>query len=202
MPVHRGNILGVILDAWTNAHACLVDGHSTKETNQKRSKNWICSLARQFEKEYAGERHRVFWSGNKDYRDDFKRNEFLFDIAVCSVSETKSLQTKPKDLRFIAQCHWQIESEFHRANTREIVIDMSKLVMGSAENKLLIASHRSDEQEKKLLEQCSKIASYCSGHPYFCFVSHPNDWGDPCVSSPALYEWLAGGWVGIQLPEG
>ena len=103
-------------------------------------------------------------------------NELLFDLAVCSVPETESLQRKANPLQFIARCHWQIESEFNRRNTRDIVVDMSKLVLGSAENKLFIAAHRG-VREHDILEQCSQIAGCCGGRVYFGFVSHPDDWG-------------------------
>ena len=120
----------------------------------------------------------------------------LFDIAVCSVSTTPSRQRKAQDLEFIAQCHWQIESEFNRTNTREIIVDMSKLVMGSAENKLFVAAHRSRED---ILEQCSEIAGRCTGRVYFCFVSHPDDWAND-APPPALHEWVAGGWAKVAFP--
>ena len=122
-------------------------------------------------------------------------NEYLFDLAVCSVSATKSLQTEAKELPFIARCHRQIEFEFSRSNTRHIVRDMSKLVMGSAENKLFVASHWG-EREAAVLEQCSEIARCCTGRVYFCFVSHPQDWGDKPVL-PALHEWIMGGWTAV-----
>ena len=125
----------------------------------------------------------------------------LFDIAVCSVSWTRSRQRKAQNLEFIAQCHWQVESEFSRTNTRDIVVDMSKLVMGSAENKLFVAAHRIDEEaEGDILKQCSEIAGRCTGRVYFCFVSHPDDWTPERQSPPRLHEWLSGGWSEVALP--
>ena len=131
MPVHRGNINDVILSAWNDALHSLVKGNDRGDTNRARSGKWIDSFARRFEHHYPGERYRLFWSSNSGNREQFGVNEFLFDLAVCSVSETKSLQIKVRDLPFIARCHRQIESEFSRANTRDIIVDMSKLVMGS-----------------------------------------------------------------------
>ena len=198
MPVHRGNINDVILSAWNDALHSLVKGNDRGDTNRARSGKWIDSLARRFEHHYPGERYRLFWSSNSGNREQFGVNEFLFDLAVCSVSETKSLQIKVRDLPFIARCHWQIESEFSRANTRDIIVDMSKLVMGSAENKLFVASHRGDH-EAAILEQCADIAASCTGRVYFCFVSHPDDWGTS-PQLPALHEWIAGGWAAVSPP--
>ena len=198
MPVHRGNIGGVVLSAWNDIHRAGVEGSNRQTTNKKRSAKWIDSLATRFAEHYAGRRHRLFWSGNDANKKQFGRKEFLFDLAVCSVSTTKSLQNEAQDLEFIAQCHWQIESEFHRTNTRNIIVDLSKLVMGSAENKLFIAAHRRN-QEEAVLEQCSEIAGRCTGRVYFCFVSHPDHWiTDP--EPPALHEWIAGGWAQVALP--
>lgn len=123
----------------------------------------------------------------------------LFDIAVCSVLTTPSRQRRARDLEFIAECHWQIESEFNRTNTREIVIDMSKLVMGAAENKLFVAAHRRRGQ-RDILEQFAPIAACCAGPVYFCFVSHPDDWNTDRQRPPALHEWAADRWSEIASP--
>ena len=201
MPVHRANIVEVVLEAWNDGLDGDVEGDSKRERNRNRSAKWVDKLARRFAKQYEGERYRVFWSANKKNREQFGRNEMLFDIAACSVSTTRSRQRNAQDLEFIAQCHWQIESEFSRTNTREIVIDMSKLVMGSAENKLFVAAHRSSEEaETDILEQCSEIAGRCAGRVYFCFVSHPDDWNTDRQRPPALHEWVSGGWTQAALP--
>ena len=139
---------------------------------------------------------RVFiaFSGTatKTIRSSSGFNEFLFDVMVCSVSGVESLQRRSNRLDFIDQCHWQVESEFNRDNSRAIIVDMSKLVVRSAANKLFIASYR-DRPEPDLLELCAKIAPRCSGNVYLAFVAHPEDWAsDP--KEPVLYEWLAGDW--------
>ena len=198
MPVHRGNIGEVVLKAWNDARCADIEDSDRQKANSERSGIWIDSLAKRFREHYADKRHRLFWSRNGENREQFKLNELLFDLAVCSVSETNSLQKKAQPLQFIAQCHWQIESEFSRGNTRDIVIDMSKLVMGSAENKLFIAAHRC-VREKDILEQCSQIAGCCGGRVYFGFVSHPDDWTPDRASPPALHEWIAGGWAEVAL---
>lgn len=200
MPVHRGNIGEVILSAWNDAINADVQGNGQQETNSARSGLWIDCLAARFKEHYKGNRHRLFWLSNYENRDEFELNELLFDLAVCSVSTTDSLQPQSQPLSFIARCHWQIESEFNLRNTRDIVIDMSKLVMGAAENKLMIASHRSD-RERDVLDQCAPIAACCVGRVYFCFLSHPEDWTPERQRPPALHEWFAGSWTEIALPR-
>ena len=202
MPVHRGNIGEVVMLAWDKARDADEEEHSKRNRNRKRSSRWVDSLAHRFRERYNGRRYRVFWLGNEENQKQFGRNEMLFDIAACSVSWTPSRQRKAQTLEFIAQCHWQIESEFSRTNTRDIVVDMSKLVMGSVDNKLFVAAHRiNEESEADILEQCSEIAGHCTGRVYFCFVSHPDDWTPKRQRRPALHEWVAGGWSQIELPR-
>ena len=200
MPVHRGNIAEVVQDAWNDAANAGTRSNGQQETNRERSSAWIRSLAERFQEHYEGDRYRVFSLGNKKNREQFGLNELLFDLAVCSVSTTDSLQRKARPLPFIARCHWQIESEFNLRNTRDIVIDMSKLVMGAADNKLMVAAHRGD-REPDILDQCAPIAACCGGRVYFCFVSHPDDWTPERQSPPTLHEWVAGGWLKIALPR-
>ena len=199
MPVNRDNIAEVVLNAWSHAHRAPIELDDSKTPNRQRSSKWVDALARQFSEHYPRERrYRVFWSRNRENRDEFRLNELLFDLAVCSVSETSSLQARAKPLPFIARCHWQIESEFNQKDTREIVIDMGKLVMGSGENKLFVAAHRG-AREGDILEQSAPIAECCCGRVYFCFVTHPDDWSDT-ARPPVLFEWIAGRWSEIALP--
>ena len=196
MPVHRGNLSQVINNAWARATRAAADEGDRGKRNRERSQQWVCELAEEFRNEYHNKSlHRVFWHGNKDNQEQFGLNEFLFDVMVCSVSGVESLQRQSNRLDFIDQCHWQVESEFNRDNSRAIIVDMSKLVVGSAENKLFIASHR-DRLAPDLLELCARIARRCSGNFYLAFVAHPEDWAsDP--KEPVLYEWLAGDWEPI-----
>ena len=193
VPVHRSNLLEVINKPWQHAIR-------TPEniTNRQRSQEWVSALAEEFQSEYQDEEiHRVFWQRNKRNREQFGINEFLFDVMVCSVSQVESLQRRSNPLDFIDQCHWQVESEFNRKNSRAVVVDMSKLVVGSAENKLFIASHRlSRKGERDLLNLCARIARRCGGNVFFAFVAHPADWESNPVM-PLLYEWVAGDWKEI-----
>lgn len=187
MPVHRDNLKKIVHDAWDTAL------ESPDPDNRKRSAQWVDALAGQFEKNYRLERrHRVFWRGRKEKVPHFGVKELLFDITVCSVSTTLSLQRDPQRLEFISDCHWQVESEFS-GNTRDVIVDMSKLVLGSAENKLIVAAQRDEEGQRNVLAQCADIAMCCRTNVFFLFVSHPRDWVDH-PSRPSLFEWVVGDW--------
>ena len=197
MPVHRDNLEEVVDAAWVDATENPASGDNPGSVHRKRSAQWVDALAKQFKDNYDLERrHRVFWKGYEGNKEHFGVNELLFDITVCSISTTPSLQRNPKGLEFITACHWQVESEFADKNTRDVIVDMSKLVLGSAENKLIVAARRDNEQRQRdVLAQCADIAACCRTNVFFLFVSHPRTWLDaPTPNPPLLYEWTAGDW--------
>ena len=188
MPVHRDNLKDIVDAAWVAAL------ENPPDNPRKRSAQWVDALAQQFQDNYAlDRRHRVFWKGNENNMRHFGTRELLFDITVCSVSTTPSLQNSPQDLEFITDCHWQVESEFADSTTRPVIVDMSKLVLGSAENKLIVAARRDAERQQSVLAQCADIAACCRTNVFFLFVSHPKKWVD-APRPPLLYEWTAGDW--------
>ncbi len=198
MSVHRGNLPKMLERAWACVLKVADSDPIERDRNKERSRQWVNALAEEFEDRYDEKLHRVFWQRNWGNREQFKLNELLFDLMVCSVSSVESLRSASKRLEFIDQCHWQVESEFERSDSRAVVIDMSKLVVGAAENKLFISAQRRNEQlELDLLRLCARIARRCSGNVYLAFVAHPAEWDDVDKNDdrkPKLYEWLAGDW--------
>ena len=210
--VDRDNLVQIIHDAWICASDGVEDEVDKQKQNSCRSRKWVDKLAWGFRAAYDREYtdttrenpYRVFWGKNGDNKKHFRRNEFLFDVMVCSVSTVESLQHKSNCLEFIYRCHWQVESELNRKDSREVVIDMCKLVSGSAENKLFVAAHRKTKH-KELRGICGSIASRCQGKVYLAFVAHPEDWatkrdaGGEQLNDPKVYEWLAGDWVPLGI---
>ena len=210
--VHRENLVQIINDAWKRASDGVEDEADKQKQNACRSKKWVDELAKGFRAAYDRANtdttrespYRVFWRKSGDNSEHFRRNEFLFDVMVCSVSIVESLQRKSNCLEFIYRCHWQVESELNRKDSREVVIDMCKLVLGSAENKLFVAAHRKTKN-KELRGICGSIASQCEGKVYLAFVAHPDDWakaqddGGNQPKDPKVYEWLAGDWVPLRI---
>ena len=141
MPVHRGNIGEVVLKAWDDARNADIACSGRQKANSERSRIWIGSLAKRFGEHYAGKRHRLFWSGNRENREQFKMNEFLFDLAVCSVSETNSLQKKAKPLQFIAA---------HRDDREDDILEQCASIAGSCSGRVYFGfvSHPDDWKEK------------------------------------------------------
>ena len=190
MPIGCQNLKKNIIRAWDKALR-----RGAGATNRARAKIWVDEVAARFRVNYPGKRERVFWRGNPDPKTqtEFKKKEMLFDVMVCSIGTTESLERHPRPLAFIAHCHWQVESEFS-TDTRDLVIDMSKLVAGSADHKLMIAAHRKTaDQTQILLGRCAKIAACCGGQVYFCFAAHPHEW-DSSPRGPVVYEYTVGNW--------
>ena len=200
MPVDRENLGNLVEVAWREAKRRTENRNAEGgDVNKRRSEEWVDCLAKGFRRSYADRGHRTFWKGNRSNRTEFFRNEFLFDVVVGHIETVRSLGQNPKELQFIAGCEWLVESEMDSKNSRQIVVDMSKLVMGAAKNKLFVASHRPSCTEKKVLDRCGTIAERCCGNVYFGFVAHPSVWNSkPRV--PSLYEWRKGrGWSLIPL---
>jgi len=97
-------------------------------------------------------------------------------VLVCKVGEVESSVHKKK-LCFIKEVLWQVESEFAH-NTRSSLVDFNKLVLGSAKNKLFIASQVKSGTEKSFLEVLKPAAEYCTGDVYVVMIPHPGDWVD------------------------
>ena len=82
-----------------------------------------------------------------------------------------------RKLCFIKEVLWQIESEFAH-NTRSVLIDFNKLVLGSGRNKLFIASQVKRGTENSFLSVLKPAAGYCIGDVYVGMIPHPSNWVD------------------------
>ena len=152
-------------------------GETTQKINLNRSRSWVKALAEQFKRKYEGDSEiRIFAKSDYSHRKDFGLNELLYDILVCRVGELESPLRKKK-LYFIKEVLWQVESELAH-NTRSVLVDFSKLVLGSAGSKLLIASKERRGAENSLMKVLQPAASYCTGDVYVGTIPHPANWLD------------------------
>ena len=149
-----------------------------------RSQKWVESLADSFRKAYQqDESIRVFSKYNKENRKDFGLNELLFDISVCKINYLKS--PRNKELAYIERAHWLVESEMAK-DTRQLLYDFNKLIIGNAENKLFVGPL--SRVIIDFLPELSKVAKYCSGNLYFSLIPHPADWENP-GSNPRVWKF-------------
>jgi len=150
-------------------------GETRQKIHLNRSRSWVKAVARQLKKRYEGDSEvRVFTKSDDSHRKDFGLNEMLYDILVCRVGEVESPLHKKK-LYVIREVLWQVESELAH-NTRSSLVDFNKLVLGSAENKLFIASHGRKGAEDSLLKVLQPAATHCTGDVYVGMIPHPAKW--------------------------
>jgi len=104
---------------------------------------WIRVLHDAFRDHYA--KHPEVVTLSKAYRDlEWRRNEFLHDLTVLERRSINSAYLE-RPLRVAGRVLWQVGSELSGPG-REVAIDFSKLVAGSAESKLLIVRQPVERQ--------------------------------------------------------
>jgi hypothetical protein len=157
------------------------------------------ALATEFRAAYWGERDvRVFSQSHTANRLEFGVNELLHDVTVARYRTVRAPQHH-KDLSYIAEVLWQVESEFAR-NGREALFDFNKLVLGSAQHKLFVAPdvNRPDAFLRTLLAP----ARVCTGSVFVAIVPHPDRWGQPSLAAK-LWRLEGEHWVECETgPEG
>ncbi len=167
----------LLQEAFQQAKSKPDKGKTTQQINANRSRQWVNALTEQFQKRYEGDSEiRVFSKPNYSNRKDFGLNELLHDVVACRVGEVKSSVHK-KELCFIKEVLWQVESEFAH-NSRSALIDFNKLVLGSGKNKLFIASQVKKGTENLFLNVLKPAAGYCIGDIYIGMIPHPSKWVD------------------------
>lgn len=163
-----------------------------------RAREWVEALADNFREYYKkADNYRVFskyYSGeNEEQRKDFDLNELLFDISVVKINKT--LSPRNIELPYIEKAEWIIESEMAK-NTRELVYDFNKLIIGDAENKLFVGPI-SDEIEK-FIPKLGEIARNCRGTVYLSLISHPEMW-DKEHSRPKIWKFNGEEFINLEL---
>ncbi|MFC1983054.1 hypothetical protein ACFLV5_04660 [Chloroflexota bacterium] len=167
----------LLQEALIQAQSISDEGKTTHQINMSRSQYWINALTEQFQKRYEGDSEiRIFSKLNNLNRKDFGLNELLYDVLICRVGEVESSLHKRK-LCFIKEVLWQIESVFAH-NTRSVLIDFNKLVLGSGRNKLFITSQVKKGTENSFLSVLKPAAGYCIGDVYVGMIPHPSNWVD------------------------
>jgi hypothetical protein len=106
--------------------------------------HWVNSLCRSFTDQYQNEPTVKVFGGKPGASPDAISTsikgwmrEFLYDAIVVEVDETPAPFKKGRNIKFIKRAIWQIESEMAN-NGSEVAKDLSKLRVGSADNKLLL----------------------------------------------------------------
>jgi hypothetical protein len=147
------------------AHQVSKEGENARE----RSNLWIKSLHNSFNERFNNNSYEVF--SRTEPNNDYGLSELLFDIHICKVTFIENI-THGKPRKRIIKSIWQIESEF-RENWGSVTKDFSKLVAGSASNKLFIGSKFLDSGKIKHL---IPLAKACKSKVFLACVTQPKDW--------------------------
>lgn len=188
------DVMGSVKLAFDEARAQHIDAQSTGELDRKRSTAWVECLAEQFRAHYRTDPTvRVFSKGCYANRRAFGLNELLYDVSVCrSGSVRSSVQGRP--LSYIAEVLWQVESEF-APNGREALKDFSKLVCGSAQNKLFVGPQVTDNES--FIKVLLPAAKACTGRVFVVLLPHPRQWDDATFDVQG-WELLADRWMPLS----
>lgn len=181
------NVMKLVSASFQDARvrAKKIEVSSTRVLHNKRSMEWVESLANGFRDAFASDKSvRVFSRHYHENRPDFGVNELLYDVTVISVETVPSAFHK-KNLFFVKEALWQVESEFAR-DSRQALIDFNKLVLGSAKNKLFIGPQVRDHDS--FIKVLIPAASVCPGEVYAAFIPHPDEW-DNNLSAPEVLQF-------------
>jgi hypothetical protein len=133
-------------------------------------KFWIESLHAAFTSYYATTEGVVVLS-KASYDREWMRSEFLHDLSVLERHMVQSAYLE-HPLPVARRVLWQVESELS-GDGRQVAIDFSKLVAGSAESKLLIVRKpvdRQDDGEERVCRFVQDMAVSCSGNLFLAFL--------------------------------
>lgn len=167
----------------------IINEHTLNINNKDRSKYFVEYLAENFQNYYNQEEFKVFSKYNKKNRADFQLNEYLYDILVCKIGKVKAAKQN-KELKFIKEVFWLIESEFKK-DSHAAIIDFNKLVIGNSKFKLFVGSISSVTDS--YLATLLPLAEKCNGDVYIILMDHPKDWDKKDIS---IIIWkLENGWT-------
>ena len=160
------------------------------ERNKALSKAWVEELTGHLKeleesRRTPSEKHEVrgFCRSVSTNRKSFGLNELLHDVCIASIHPVPAPVHNTK-LHPVIRVYWQVESEFS-SNGREVVKDFSKLVAGSAENKLFVGPYRADstkadrafEAYRETLAEILRLVDLrTEDNWYLAQVPHPAVW--------------------------
>ncbi len=184
-------ISSIIRAAFANARAVPIPFDDPLHRHRERSRLWVEALASEFRRFYCDDASvRVFSKHCPDYRRDFHLNELPYDVCVCRVAVVPSAVHK-KDLLYIKESLWQVESEFAR-DSRQALIDFNKLVLGSSRNKLFIGPQVNDNES--FIKVLVPPASVCMGNVFLVLLPHPSVWDSDCADNVLFWRFQDGDW--------
>jgi hypothetical protein len=185
------DIRRLVRQAFDAARRQSTDAQSRGGIHRQRSTALVECLADQFRAHFSAYPDaRVFSRGSAANRTEFLLNELLYDVSVCRVASVPS-SVQRRHLVYVQSVLWQVESEFAR-NGRECLKDFSKLVCGSAQNKLFVGPQVRNAEA--FMDVFLPAAQACTGHVVTVLLPHPDRWDRPTLDLQG-WELEAGRWA-------
>lgn len=163
--------------------------------NNERSKKWVSALSNSLLDQTKSLSslsavHLGFHKGNKGNRKVFGLNEILFDIVVAEMVTINSAgnghPNSIKRLEAIKKAKWVVESELCSNDSKKILLDLNKLILAKADNKLLVISCASANLQGWTERVLEMLSEKDDANIYLAVVPHPNSWGDKCESDTCV----------------
>ena len=148
-------------------------------SNAERSAAFVSCLASELRKHYKavqGEGQPKYAVFSRDYpgnQKEFGLNELMFDIVAAEIATVKSV--RGIDITAIRGAEWLIESELKRTDSRDVLVDFNKLVIGQAKNKLLVVAAGSSVASW-IEAIAAELICAQSANFYLALLPHPNEW--------------------------
>lgn len=186
---------GIISDSLESSCANIDRKSSRVKQNgkvHKKRSNKLMGAIRQKLAKRLNERGKfeVFEKGMK--KKVFGRKEFLFDIHAVEMDDLSSV--RGKTVQFVKRSIVQLESEFAK-NITESLFDLSKLVCGRCELKVMILPLlKDDARQKSYLESLIPVVRGIPEPLLLAFLPHPGDWVTGAAANSRYYELLNGNW--------
>jgi hypothetical protein len=111
-------------------------------------------------------------------------------VLVCRVEPIASA-SESRELLYVNEALWQVESEF-KEDSRAAIVDFSKLVLGSAANKLFCGPLVQDVAA--FLRPLRSVGLKCSGNVFAVLLPHPRSW-DRTSLEIHLWRLIEGEWI-------
>lgn len=188
------NVRHIINYSFANATKAMVMGTSPQALHSARERVWVKSLAAQLAEEYNEEMIRVFSRSNRDNQTDFGLDKFLYDIQVCRIAKTKTVDKLKRELLYVQSSLWQVECDFSR-DVDSALHTLNKLVVGNSENKLFVGAHIPSADS--YIGTLKAPAAACNGALYLALIPHPENWDD-LEQEIDVWQFTDGNWKTVK----
>ena len=168
-------------------------GDDAKTSKNCMEKFWITTLHNAFA-DYYSRAPEVTILSKAHCVSEWRRHEFLHDITVLERRMIPSAYLR-KLLPVTRHVLWQVESELS-GDGREVAIDFSKLIAGSADSKLLVVRRpvkRQTDGQQRVCRFVEHMAEGCAGNVFLAFLP------SYAMSHPHLAYWKAKGPLPVAL---